>query len=352
MKKNITINLYGELYNIDEDAYEALNKYIKSIARYFSREDDGAEVADDIERRVAELLWAHKQQGHKTVDIETVRHIIQQIGNPEQIAGIETERNTFDEAKGEETPAGRWCKKTVNYVNTHRFYRSSTDCIWAGVCGGIAYYFNINDPLWVRLAFVLLTLFTQGPFLIVYLILWLLTPKAVTPEDRLKMKGKDVNPQTLADEILNDTQDCASQPAPAKRASGGCATMAGGCLLSILVIMALPLLIFLTTMLFVSKEVFAPFFLFPDMIACYPDYHNPTVYMWGIIIGTFLLFSIPICALIRIIRPSVKPMSVTAKVIITILWLIAAIYCIVTLYNIVESGQWVPFCGGLKMPHL
>ena len=63
MKKNITINLFGQLYNIDEDAYELLEKYQKNIRSYFSRREGGEEVADDVEHRVAELFAELKEQG-------------------------------------------------------------------------------------------------------------------------------------------------------------------------------------------------------------------------------------------------------------------------------------------------
>ena len=37
MKKNITINLCGRLFQIDEDAYELLQQYIESLRSYFGR---------------------------------------------------------------------------------------------------------------------------------------------------------------------------------------------------------------------------------------------------------------------------------------------------------------------------
>ena len=40
MKKNITINLFGSLYAIDEDAYELLNQYQNNMRRYFSRKEE------------------------------------------------------------------------------------------------------------------------------------------------------------------------------------------------------------------------------------------------------------------------------------------------------------------------
>ena len=56
MKKNITINLFGSLYAIDEDAYELLRNYLDNMRSYFSNKEDGNEIATDIESRVGELL--------------------------------------------------------------------------------------------------------------------------------------------------------------------------------------------------------------------------------------------------------------------------------------------------------
>ena len=55
-----------------------------------------------------------------------------------------------------------------------RYYRSTTEKVFAGVCGGLAEYFAI-DPLLVRLIFVIIALAGGGGVLI-YLILWIVTP--------------------------------------------------------------------------------------------------------------------------------------------------------------------------------
>ena len=55
-----------------------------------------------------------------------------------------------------------------------RLVRSSLDKKIAGVCGGLARYFDIDATL-VRVIFVLLTLFSGGG-LILYIILWLVMP--------------------------------------------------------------------------------------------------------------------------------------------------------------------------------
>ncbi len=59
---------------------------------------------------------------------------------------------------------------------THRLYRSQTDKMIGGVCGGLAEYLDI-DPTLIRLVFVIL-LFTPLHGAIVYLILWIITPVA------------------------------------------------------------------------------------------------------------------------------------------------------------------------------
>ncbi|MEI7772134.1 MAG: PspC domain-containing protein, partial [Chloroflexales bacterium] len=59
-----------------------------------------------------------------------------------------------------------------------RLTRSPTESMIAGVCGGLAEYFTI-DPVIVRLIFVLVTL-TSGLGLPVYVVLWIVMPRANT----------------------------------------------------------------------------------------------------------------------------------------------------------------------------
>lgn len=48
MKKNITINLYGTLYAIDEDACALLEQYLDNMKNYFHRREGGDEIADEV----------------------------------------------------------------------------------------------------------------------------------------------------------------------------------------------------------------------------------------------------------------------------------------------------------------
>ena len=57
-----------------------------------------------------------------------------------------------------------------------RLYRSSTDNVLGGICGGIADYFNA-DPVLVRIIFVVLLIVSFGTAAIAYLIAWVIIPK-------------------------------------------------------------------------------------------------------------------------------------------------------------------------------
>lgn len=54
--------------------------------------------------------------------------------------------------------------------------RSASDRIFAGVCGGLAEYFDF-DPVLVRIAYAFLTVFTAFSGLIFYIVLWIVMPE-------------------------------------------------------------------------------------------------------------------------------------------------------------------------------
>lgn len=56
-----------------------------------------------------------------------------------------------------------------------RLYRSTTDKVIGGVCGGLGKYLNL-DPVIVRVLFVLLAVF-GGSGVLVYIILWIVIPE-------------------------------------------------------------------------------------------------------------------------------------------------------------------------------
>ena len=61
-------------------------------------------------------------------------------------------------------------------LTNSRLRRSTDDRMVAGVCAGIADYFNV-DPTLIRLALVLFTVL-GGSGILLYVILWLILPEA------------------------------------------------------------------------------------------------------------------------------------------------------------------------------
>ena len=66
-------------------------------------------------------------------------------------------------------------KKENQNMENKRLYRSSTNYMICGVCGGIGEYFNI-DPTLVRLAWVIFS-FMGGSGILAYIIASIIIPK-------------------------------------------------------------------------------------------------------------------------------------------------------------------------------
>ena len=231
MKKNITINMFGALYAIDEDAYELLNQYQSHMRRYFSHKDGGEEIAEDIERRVAELFAELKASGVEAITMEHVQDIIARIGNPEEVDGEEA---SPEESGGE--------KDEGNVRKNKKLFRDSDDKMLGGISSGLACFFGI-DALWIRLLWILLTWFSGGAIILLYLILWVIVPEAWTPEERLQMQGRPVNMKNLRDEIMQGARKAGRYAAASETK-----TTAKGCLntlFEILVVLLKGCLIFL-----------------------------------------------------------------------------------------------------------
>ena len=56
MNKVFNINLGGYPFTIDEDAFEHLNRYLRTIDQHFRDSEGHEEIINDIEARMAELF--------------------------------------------------------------------------------------------------------------------------------------------------------------------------------------------------------------------------------------------------------------------------------------------------------
>ncbi|MBT9392663.1 PspC domain-containing protein [Hymenobacter sp. NST-14] len=223
MKKNISINLQGMIFHIEEDGYEVLSRYLTEVKAHFSGYRGHEEIVADIESRIAELFAARLSPLKQVITLDDVEAMTAKMGRVSDF-------QTADEADEDEdllaaavangSAEGAYTGYSSSYrsagavpppapeaaTETKRLYRDMANRKIAGVAAGIAHYFTVN-PLWIRLGFVALALFKpiiRGIFdfdgdpdlqirgfglggfaVLVYVVLWAVLPKRydATPAD-------------------------------------------------------------------------------------------------------------------------------------------------------------------------
>lgn len=192
MKKNISINISGIIFHIEETAYEKLHDYLEGINTYFSSFDGSEEIIADIESRIAELFLARLTDNKQVINVEDVDSLITTMGSIKDFQAMEDQESAEDSqasSGGSQSQKGQEWSRT----GSKRMYRDEKRKLLGGVCAGFAHYFNI-DPLWVRLITVLLILGSYGWLLLAYIILWVVLPANTDlPEDQ-KLKKMYRNP--------------------------------------------------------------------------------------------------------------------------------------------------------------
>lgn len=200
MNKTININLGGFPLTVDENAFDVLSQYIQNVEAYFSDSEGCEEITSDIEYRLAELIKAG--MGHRAIaTVSDIRSAISILGTPDMFADEQfDERNPEAENTFDETPFDKTYTKENQYTTGKKLFRNTDEQIVAGVCSGLAAYFGIQDPVWIRLAFALIAL-SGGAGVIAYFVLWAIVPAAKNSADRLAMKGEKINISNIAKEV-------------------------------------------------------------------------------------------------------------------------------------------------------
>ena len=200
MKKNISINISGIIFHIEEDGYEKLKNYLESINRYFSAFEDSHEIIADIETRIAEIFLAKLKDGSQVITLEDVEALIATMGSIKDFQAAEEEQY-IDDKEDSNTYAEPSEREPLF---SKKLYRDNKRKMLAGVLSGIAYYFSI-DPLWIRLLFVLLffgiSIFPSiaGFLFIVYIVMWIVTPSSdeLTEQQKIKKMYRDPDTKVL-----------------------------------------------------------------------------------------------------------------------------------------------------------
>ena len=168
MKKVISAGIGGRSFTINEDAFERLSSYL-NLFRNHVKENGTEEVMDELESRIADLFYESVGDSTRVVDLELVEKVISQLGMPDGSSTNATASQDYD------SKANR------------RLYRDTDDVRIAGVCSGLALYFNIDTALMRIIMLVALLAGSAGFW--AYLILWIAVPKATTPAQKCELRG-------------------------------------------------------------------------------------------------------------------------------------------------------------------
>lgn len=190
MKKTVAIHIKGFPFTIEEEAYQRLENYIKRLEAVLKGEEGADDIVEDIELRIAELL-SKKLTGSKSIiELSDVEDVLNTLGDPSDYATEEgAEKETTSNYK-------------ADYDNTsyeRRLFRDTESSYIGGVCSGLSNYFGIDVTL-IRLVWAIAILL-GGVGLFLYIVLWIIIPKATSSIDRLKMKGQPINVDTVKEEV-------------------------------------------------------------------------------------------------------------------------------------------------------
>jgi len=186
MKITLSINLGGYSFNIDEDAYAELKRYLKNLEFHFAQEESASEILSDIETRLAELFRTKITTYKQVITMTDVNQAISVMGTPEDISDSDG-------------PSARDKFATPGH---HRIYRDTENRIIGGVCAGMGAYWNL-DPLIIRIIFIALVL-AGGLGVLIYLILYIVLPEARTTAQKIEMKGNPVNIHNIKDSVKKE----------------------------------------------------------------------------------------------------------------------------------------------------
>lgn len=186
MKKTVSVNIKGMNFLIEEDAYEILQRYIQLLTSGLQNDPGSKEIIEDIELRIAELCSEQLNDRKQVIEKEDIEKILSTLGDPSQYIDDSDNMEQKQYTEGEQ-------------VQDKRLFRDPDNGTIAGVCAGISNYLNI-DVVIIRAIFAVVFLF-GGFGLPLYIVLWIIIPKATSTIDKLRMRGKAVTVDSVKEEV-------------------------------------------------------------------------------------------------------------------------------------------------------
>ena len=328
MNKTVNMNLGGFFFHIDEDAYQKLNRYFDAIKRSLSS-DGRDEIMNDIESRISELFSEKLTSEKQVIGLKDIDDVIAVMGQPEDYK-IEDDNSS-----------------KMNYTSTStgskKLYRDKESGIIGGVASGLGHYFGM-DPVWIRIILVLLVFAGFGTGILAYIILWAVTPEAVSTSEKLEMKGEPINISNIEKKVKEEFEnvsekfknaDYGKMGTQVGTAAGKIGSSLGDVFVSIfsvfakfigamIVIIASAMLIGLIISLF---TVGSTSFLNVPWIDYFNTFNYTNTAMWFVALLTVLAIGIPFFFLLilglKILVSNLKSIGNIAKYTLLAIWILA-----------------------------
>ncbi|GAB5399774.1 MAG: PspC domain-containing protein [Aureisphaera sp.] len=336
MNKTVNINLAGTFFHIDEDAFGKLQRYLEAIRKSLSDPQGSDEIIKDIEARIAELFSEKLEKSTQVVTLKELDEVITVMGQPEDYM--------VDEEIFEDAPPR--AQKRRSHSSHKQLFRDEDRKFIGGVSAGLSHYLGL-DAVWVRLIWILLTLFSSGFFIVVYILFWILVPVAQTTSEKLKMTGEPINISNIEKKFKEGYENVSEKVKnvdydkygnKVKSGTTGFFDTLGSVLLTlfnifvkffaaILVFVAIVTLISLVISLFFAGSV--DIWGHGDLIEFYDLGSTSNAPLWLVSLLTLFAVGIPFFGLLilglKLLIKNLKSIGTPAKVILFVLWLASLI---------------------------
>ena len=322
MKPTVRVSIGGRAFNLEEDAYQVLENYLRSLRRHFMGNTEADEIISDIETRLSELLQMRIVGNDGVVSIDDAKEITKIMGNPKDFDYALADENTQNGSE----PKTDFSQKYSLDNFKKKLYRDVENKVLGGVCGGLGHYFRV-DPTAIRLLFtgLFLLLFITinwnpicTTIILIYIILWIITPPALSFKQKLEMTGDDPSIENIEDR---------TQPSPRKYKGTSVSTFFR-VLLNIIV--GFIAVIALLTIILMSI-VFIWLYFDTEIVGLTNFLILLGYNTWNFKIAVLLVTIIPVATIFALMvkvlrRSSFTTQSLVSFIIVLVVWLCAAFY--------------------------
>ena len=125
MKKTFPVNINGNIFYIDEDAYKLLLDYLSQLRTTFTGAE-GEEIVNDIESRISEHFDERIRLGANVIVLEDVNRVIETMGRPEELSDesrpeTDSQEETTDSCGSQNVPPSTALRRVRPLRSTNAF---------------------------------------------------------------------------------------------------------------------------------------------------------------------------------------------------------------------------------------